>query len=587
MAQWNKDTIFEVASMAKPFVAVAVLKVLEKNLIEIGAPNLNAALNRPVYLLKGMEDLGRVPQPGDTVPNANPYKKQQITLRHLLTHTSSLRWIGPYATAGVLPANPQAIPPGTSPWVGSPGLSNEQVYDATTKTWIPARKASLAQVASHIMRQKLLDVPPGNPDLSGQLNPGTFALYSSYGYVLAARVVEAYSGGKKFEDYLKEQIFEPLGMLNTACTTKGWDLLKRQRIAPVMSLTPPLQDGKRKLPPDVAPPLNSSDFTAWDKERAGWTYVWPEGGLYSTASDLLTFLRMLRQEGQSDSGKQVLSKEAMSLIYQNQYTVPPLVQTLRPGGDRERGKTIAFDLNGTGGPPGMPKNCLVHGGRFMTRFWIDPRKQGLSGVFLSQRMVSVVTDPKDATGEYLLFLDPDLEPLEKNWLTAMAEQLSNPRVGAVGARIISPEKTVESAGLILSPDGTVVSAFAGCARDFRGANRQLQGVRNYSAVSGSCLLTRKDLVDRLLLDSASGSLNFARDDRVCRAVEFCLALREQGLRTVSVPYAELRRASTKQAASVACPDLQKRWPEMFRRDPCYNPNLASGRADFSLGTQTN
>jgi hypothetical protein len=112
-------------------------------------------------------------------------------------------------------------------------------------------------------------------------------------------------------------------------------------------------------------------------------------------------------------------------------------------------------------------------------------------------------------------------------------------------------------------------------------------VRNYSAMSGSCLLTRKDLVDRLLLDSASGSLNFVRDDRVCTAVEFCLALREQGLRTVSVPYAELRRASTKQAASVACPDLKKRWPEMFRRDPCYNSNLASGRADFSLGTQAN
>ena len=201
--------------------------------------------------------------------------------------------------------------------------------------------------------------------------------------------------------------------------------------------------------------------------------------------------------------------------------------------------------------------------------------------------LEIVTDPKEATGAYLLFLDPDLEPLEKNWLTAMAEQLSNPRVGAVGARIISPDKTIESAGLILSPDGTVGSAFAGYARDFRGANRQLQGVRNYSAVSGSCLLTRKDLVDRLLLDSALGSLNFVRDDRVCMAVEFCLALREQGLRTVSVPYAELRRASTKQAASVACPDLQKRWPEMFRRDPCYNPNLASGRADFSLGTQAN
>ena len=201
--------------------------------------------------------------------------------------------------------------------------------------------------------------------------------------------------------------------------------------------------------------------------------------------------------------------------------------------------------------------------------------------------LEIVTNPKEATGEYLLFLDPDLEPLEKNWLRAMAEQLSNPRVGAVGARIISPDKTIESAGLILSPDGTVGSAFAGYACDFRGANRQLQVVRNYSAVSGSCLLTRKGSVDRLILGSASGSLNFVQDNCVCMAVEFCLALREERLRTVSVPYAELRRASTKQAASVACPDLQKRWPEMFRRDPCYNPNLASGRADFSLGTQAN
>ncbi|HKS31577.1 MAG TPA: glycosyltransferase, partial [Chthoniobacterales bacterium] len=201
--------------------------------------------------------------------------------------------------------------------------------------------------------------------------------------------------------------------------------------------------------------------------------------------------------------------------------------------------------------------------------------------------LEIVSDPKEATGKYFLFLDADLEPLEKDWLTAMAEQLSNPRVGAVGPRIISLDQTIESAGLVFSPGGMVSSAFAGCAREFRGANRQLQGVRNYSAVSGSCLLTRKGLVDRLLLDSVSGSFNFVRDDRVRMGVEFCLALREEGLRTVSVPYAELRRVSIKQAESAACPDLQKRWPEMFRRDPCYNPNLASGRADFSLGTQAN
>jgi len=193
----------------------------------------------------------------------------------------------------------------------------------------------------------------------------------------------------------------------------------------------------------------------------------------------------------------------------------------------------------------------------------------------------IVANLKEATGEYVLFLDSDLEPLNENWLSAMAEQLLNPKVGAVGARIVSSEDTVESAGLILLPDGKVSSAFARCARDFRGANRQLQAVRNYSAVSTSCLLTRRELLHRTLPGIPTETASPAR---TCAAVGFCLSLREQGLRTVSVPYAELRRRTSKKGnPSVLCLDLQKRWPEMFRRDPYYSPNLSSERADFSLG----
>ena len=195
----------------------------------------------------------------------------------------------------------------------------------------------------------------------------------------------------------------------------------------------------------------------------------------------------------------------------------------------------------------------------------------------------IVANPKEATGEYVLFLDPDLEPLDENWLSAMGEQLSNPRIGAVGARIVSSDDAIESAGLILSPNGSVGSAFAGYPRNFRGANRQLQAVRNYSAVSASCLLTRREVLEKTASGNAMGSLDFARDDRVCVGTEFCLNLREHGLRTVSIPYAEVRRTSARENGSRMCLDLQKRWPEMFRRDPYYNPNLSSERADFSLG----
>jgi hypothetical protein len=97
------------------------------------------------------------------------------------------------------------------------------------------------------------------------------------------------------------------------------------------------------------------------------------------------------------------------------------------------------------------------------------------------------------------------------------------------------------------------------------------------------LLTRREVLEKTASGNAIGSLDFARDDRVCVGTEFCLNLREHGLRTLSIPYAELRRTSARENASRMCLDLQKRWPEMFRRDPYYNPNLSSERADFSLG----
>src|SRR5204862_6482248 len=105
----------------------------------------------------------------------------------------------------------------------------------------------------------------------------------------------------------------------------------------------------------------------------------------------------------------------------------------------------------------------------------------------------------------------------------------------------------------------------------------------YCVVSASCFLSRRAVLEKSASGSAMGSLDFARDDRVCVGTEFCLNLREHELRTVSIPYAEVRRTSARENASRMCLDLQKRWSEMFRRDPYYNPNLSSERADFSLG----
>jgi GT2 family glycosyltransferase len=184
--------------------------------------------------------------------------------------------------------------------------------------------------------------------------------------------------------------------------------------------------------------------------------------------------------------------------------------------------------------------------------------------------------------ELWVLLDPDLEPVQKNWLAALAEFAQQLDIGAAGARILNADDTIESVGLVLLPGGKISGAFAGRSRDFRGAGRHLQTLRNYSAVSASCLMMRRDIFEKV-----GGELttlfHFDHSERLCAAVEYCLKVRDAGLRVVSVPYAEVRRTSKHDAVMESCPELAKCWPDVFARDPFYNPNLSRERADFSLG----
>lgn len=184
------------------------------------------------------------------------------------------------------------------------------------------------------------------------------------------------------------------------------------------------------------------------------------------------------------------------------------------------------------------------------------------------------------SGNWLLFLDHDLEPIEPEWASVMLEQLQERDVGAVGARILTSMDTVESAGLLLGPNGRARHSFAGFPRHFAGANRQLQVIRNYSAISASCLLTRRQIFERL------GGFDQTQPWPICAGIHFCLRLRDAGMRIASVPYAEVRRISNQENTIGSCPDLEQQWPDAFRHDPFYNLNLSGERGDFSLAVSS-
>jgi GT2 family glycosyltransferase len=180
---------------------------------------------------------------------------------------------------------------------------------------------------------------------------------------------------------------------------------------------------------------------------------------------------------------------------------------------------------------------------------------------------------------WFLFLSDDVEPLDENWLTAMAEHIQRREVGAVGARLLNIDGTVQHAGLVLGVNGVVDEACRGFAAENAGPNRQAQLTRNCSAVSGACLLTRRNVFER-----CGG---FDEDPRLAAFadVDLCLKIRRAGYLIVYTPFATLRRHNTGERHSDPAADelMRQRWGDALERDPYYNPNLSRARADFSLG----
>ena len=179
---------------------------------------------------------------------------------------------------------------------------------------------------------------------------------------------------------------------------------------------------------------------------------------------------------------------------------------------------------------------------------------------------------------WLLFLDAGVEPIQDDWLTIMAEHVQRPEVGAVGARLVNSNGTIEHAGIVLGVNGIAQPAFGGFPAEDPGVNRQLQMVRNYSAVSGACLLVRREVFQEV--GGFDSTLSEAFAD-----IDFCLKIRRAGYLIVYTPLAKLYwEAPVPDKIDLSGEAIMReRWPDVLAGDPFYNPNLSRERADFSLG----
>lgn len=187
-------------------------------------------------------------------------------------------------------------------------------------------------------------------------------------------------------------------------------------------------------------------------------------------------------------------------------------------------------------------------------------------------------------GDILCFADANLKPLAGDWLKELASFAIQTEIGAVGAKVIDADETVLHGGLIIGEKRKIIgAAHRGHSRDSGDNVGRLQLINNFSAVSVSCLATRREVFDAVGGFDAEDFPNRFFD------ADFCLKLREKNYRIVYTPYAELmkidkrRRLNLEKTPTAAEKDyFVKRWREVTERDPFYNLNLSKKPTDFSI-----
>ncbi|MCA9381793.1 glycosyltransferase [Candidatus Dojkabacteria bacterium] len=194
---------------------------------------------------------------------------------------------------------------------------------------------------------------------------------------------------------------------------------------------------------------------------------------------------------------------------------------------------------------------------------------------------------QNSKGEQLLFLNNDVKVESFGWLEAMLEYSQLDEIGAVGAKLIYPNDTIQHAGVILGIGGIAGHSHKYFPRFDYGYMSRIQIVQNLSAVTGACLMIKRKSFDEVGGFEEKLAVSF-------NDVDLCLKLIKQGYRNVYTPYAELYHfESISRGDPNQTPEKQKqfqteikfmedKWDGLIKNDPYYNPNLSLTREDFSF-----
>jgi GT2 family glycosyltransferase len=192
-----------------------------------------------------------------------------------------------------------------------------------------------------------------------------------------------------------------------------------------------------------------------------------------------------------------------------------------------------------------------------------------------------------ARGAIIGLVNNDIDVIEPGWLKEMVSHAVRPNVGAVGAKLLYGDGTVQHGGVILGTGGVAGHAHRRLGGSENGYFWRLALTQNLSALTAACLVMRRDCFD------AVGGLDEIDLTVAFNDVDLCLKLRRAGYDIVWTPFATLYHLESatrgadidvlkaeRSQREVAC--MRVRWAAELDNDFFYNPNLTLMAEEFGL-----
>lgn len=213
--------------------------------------------------------------------------------------------------------------------------------------------------------------------------------------------------------------------------------------------------------------------------------------------------------------------------------------------------------------------------------WKDSKNQGFNYSAINNWGVT------KAKGEYLLFLNNDVEIIRENWIEEMLGNCQRQEVGIVGAKLYYPDDTIQHAGIIIGIGGVAGHAFLNLNRNRTGYLHKASLQMNLSAVTAACMMMKRSVFEQV--GGFEEKLSVAFND-----VDLCLRTVQAGYLVVYDPRVELYHYESKSRGQEDSKEkirrfqseiefMRTRWETLLKEgDPYYNKNLTLSKWNYSL-----